>query len=80
MLAKCCGASACYECLKEYVSSQIAASEDAEPKLYCPFCKKHWPDVGQFLVHNQSLHRFWEDELGKDTDRLSPEEKEEQQR
>jgi hypothetical protein len=31
-------------------------------------------------VHNQSLHRFWEDELGKDTDRLSPEEKEEQQR
>ena len=24
MLAKCCGASACYECLKEYVSLQIA--------------------------------------------------------
>jgi hypothetical protein len=42
----------------------------------CPFCGLDWPTPANMLVANRELHKFLEQELIKDLNRLTAEEKE----
>lgn len=72
MLASCCGYSACYDCLKVFLADQL----NKNGKLVCPFCGLDWPTPASMLVANRELHKFLEQELIKDLNRLTAEEKE----
>jgi len=43
--------------------------------LACPFCFKEWTDIDSVLIHNRSLHNFYQEELTKNEDKLTPEQK-----
>jgi hypothetical protein len=49
MLATCCGHSACFDCLKSYLS------DNKKNMTICPFCNKIWSDSPK-LIHNKWLH------------------------
>ena len=69
IMATCCGHSACYDCLKDFLVTNQSSS------LTCPFCGADWKKVPK-LVHNKWLHQLLAQELPKDTHKLTKEEKE----
>lgn len=64
MLATCCGHSACFDCLKSYLS------DNEKNMSICPFCNKILNNNYK-LIHNKWLHQLLEFELPKDTDKLT---------
>jgi len=70
MIATCCGESACFDCFKTYLV------ENAEHKLVCPYCGDMWQQHAPKIKNNPHMQRLLDQELLKDLNPLTKEERE----